>query len=154
MLHALDISRDITAPRSELRSGSSDHAIGASIDLSVTSDLASIKDAWRAFGRIAEGTAFQAFDWLEPWQTHVGAQTGVIPVIVTGRFPDSRLAFILPLAIECRRFVRRLVFLGRASCDYNAPLLAPDFARLVPVSSHLAWWRAIRDLLARSPDYR
>jgi CelD/BcsL family acetyltransferase involved in cellulose biosynthesis len=123
-------------------------------DLTVTSDLASIAATWRAFARSADGTAFQTFEWLEPWLRHVGSQSGVVPAVVLGRFGDGKVAFILPLAIEHRRLMRRLVFLGRASCDYNAPLLAPDFARVVPASSHRAWWDSIRDLLGRHPDYR
>jgi CelD/BcsL family acetyltransferase involved in cellulose biosynthesis len=39
---------------------------------------------------------------------------------------------MLPLAISAHRYGRVLGFLGSELCDYNAPLLAPDFTRVVP----------------------
>jgi CelD/BcsL family acetyltransferase involved in cellulose biosynthesis len=124
------------------------------VDLAVTSDLASVADTWRGFEREADGTAFQAFEWLESWQRCVGEPSGVRPAIVVGRFADGRPAFLLPLAIESSRVVRRLVFLGRALCDYNAPLLSPDFAGAIPPAGHAAWWSSVLDLLGRHPEFR
>ena len=122
--------------------------------LSVTSELASIEHEYRGFEERADCTPFQTFDWLATWQRCIGAPAGIKPAIVTATQRNGQLLFILPLAIEPSRFNRRLVFLGHAICDYNAPLLSPDFTDLVKASEFLVWWRAIRDLLQRTPGYQ
>ncbi|MFY9693463.1 MAG: GNAT family N-acetyltransferase [Xanthobacteraceae bacterium] len=105
--------------------------------------LDDVEDEWRRFQKIAECTAFQSFEWLATWQRHIGVRDGTVPVIVVGRFADSRTAFILPLAIETRRPVRRLCWLGQELCDYNAPLLARDFAQRVSSERFLVLWREV-----------
>ncbi len=108
--------------------------------------LDEVEGEWRRFQQLAECTAFQTFEWLATWQRHIGERDGTVPVVVVGRFGDGRTAFILPLAIEARRSVRRLCWLGQELCDYNAPLLARDFSQRVMSSRFLALWR---ELLAR-----
>ena len=112
--------------------------LGPELSLSIYTRLDDVEDEWRRFQQGAECSAFQSFEWLATWQRHIGARDGTVPVIVVGRFADSRTAFILPLAIETRRPVRRLCWLGEELCDYNAPLLARDFRNAsVPSAS----WR-------------
>src|SRR5262245_28137670 len=98
----------------------------ATIALAVHDDLAAVEQDWRAFERTADCTVFQSFDWLDAWYRHIGRPSGVIPAIVVGRCADGEMLFVLPLAIAPGT-VLRLVFLGRELCDYNAPMLAPDF---------------------------
>jgi CelD/BcsL family acetyltransferase involved in cellulose biosynthesis len=113
------------------------------ITLSAHDNLAGVEQIWRAFQQTADCTPFQTFDWLSAWQRHIGALSGVTPAIVIGRRGDEIL-FLLPLGVERGTFTRRLTFLGQDLCDYNAPLLAPDFARLSgstcadcgPISAH------------------
>jgi CelD/BcsL family acetyltransferase involved in cellulose biosynthesis len=105
-----------------------------------------VEDEWRGFQHVVECTAFQSFEWLAAWQRHIGVRNGTVPIIVVGRFADGRTAFIMPLALEPRRSVRRLCWLGQELCDYNAPLLARDFAQRVTSDRFLALWR---ELLAR-----
>lgn len=118
--------------------------------IAVTGDLNSLEEEWRWFEASADCTPFQTFDWLSAWQTCVGAPAGVTPVIVTGRRESGELLFILPLAIETWRHHRRLVFLGRDLCDYNAPLLAPEFSQFVTPSGFAALWREIQILLLQT----
>ncbi|HZD92047.1 MAG TPA: GNAT family N-acetyltransferase [Pseudolabrys sp.] len=99
------------------------------ITIDVYDDLGAVEDVWRAFERLADGTAFQTFEWLSTWQQHIGAREGVRPAVVIGRDDDGAVLFLLPLAMTRRRYGRVLSFLGSELCDYNAPLLAPDFAR-------------------------
>ena len=99
------------------------------ISLSVHSDLAAIEQEWRRFEETADCTPFQTFDWLSAWQRHVGALNGMTPAIVIAR-RGGDIVMLLPLAVQRRGFTRRLTFLGDDLCDYNAPLLAPDFAAL------------------------
>ncbi len=116
-------------------------AIESPIHLSIHHELGSIEPEWRAFEAIADCTAFQTFDWLAAWQRHIGARNGVGPAIVSGR-SGARMLFLMPLAVE-PGLVRRLTFLGSDLCDYNAPLLAPDFARHVSRDRFPVLWRDI-----------
>src|SRR4051812_24871354 len=81
------------------------------IELAVYDDLAAIEATWRAFERSADCTVFQAFDWLDTWQRHIGRRNGVCPAIVVGRRADGEVLFLLPLAVV-PGLVRRLMFLG------------------------------------------
>lgn len=121
--------------------------------LSITSDLGVIEHEWRRFEERAECTPFQTFDWLSAWQRCIGSPAGVTPAIVLGRQGNGELLFILPLAIERVRLSRRCVFLGRALCDYNAPLLAPEFPRIVGPADFANWWRAIEAFIQKTPGY-
>ncbi len=124
----------------------------AAISLSVHDSFAAVEQDWRRFEQTADCTPFQTFDWLSAWQRHVGAAKGVTPAIVIARRGDEIL-FLLPLGIERRSFARRLTFLGDVLCDYNAPLLAPDFSGLPP-EGFLALWRDIAALLQKTPAMR
>jgi CelD/BcsL family acetyltransferase involved in cellulose biosynthesis/predicted ATP-grasp superfamily ATP-dependent carboligase len=125
-------------------------------DLSVTiyTTLDAVEDEWRRFEQIADCTAFQTFDWLATWHRHIGQRDGVVPVIAVGSFAGGETAFILPLAIEPNRSVRRLCWFGQEQCDYNAPLLAPDFSQRVSAERFLAAWRELNDRMQRDPRLR
>ena len=101
------------------------------IALDIHEDLAAVEQVWRAFEKTADCTVFQTFEWLATWQRHIGAREGARPVVVVGRDPGGDVLFMLPLAIAAHRYGRVLSFLGSELCDYNAPLLAPDFTRVV-----------------------
>lgn len=95
-------------------------------------DLNAVAETWRAFEQHADGTVFQTFAWLSTWQRHIGVHEGARPVVVVGRDAAGEILFMLPLAVMKRRYGKVLSFLGSELCDYNAPLLAPDFAQAVP----------------------
>src|SRR5262249_48648383 len=63
------------------------------------------------------------------------------------------LLLLLPLGIVRRGLARCLTFIGDVLCDYNAPLLAPDFATLAP-EGFTPLWRDIRKLLQATPAAR
>jgi CelD/BcsL family acetyltransferase involved in cellulose biosynthesis len=117
-------------------------------------DLADVESEWRRFEQVADCTAFQTFDWLATWHRHIGRRDGVKPVIVIGTFAGGDTAFILPLAITKKHGVRCLSWLGQEHCDYNAPLLAPDFLRRMSSERFLAVWQALRDDMRRDPRWR
>lgn len=124
----------------------------AKLVLAVHDDLAAIEQTWRRFERTADCTPFQTFDWLSAWHRHIGTLNRVRPAIVTGTRGDDML-FLLPLAVEPGLLARRLTFLGQDLCDYNAPLLAPDFSHVVG-DSFAELWHEIRDLLQATPALR
>jgi CelD/BcsL family acetyltransferase involved in cellulose biosynthesis len=98
--------------------------------VSIFSNIADAESIWRAFEATADCTAFQTYAWHAAWQRHIGDAAGAKPAIVIGRV-RGQVAFILPFAIEPARMARRLVWHASDLCDYNAPLLAPDFASVV-----------------------
>jgi len=106
----------------------------------IHTDLASIEGEWRAFEQTADATPFQSFDWLSTWQRRVGTLDGTVPAVAIGRFGDGRTAFIFPLAVEPRRLMRRLCWLGQNLCDYNAPLLAREFFNRVTPDGFRTLW--------------
>jgi CelD/BcsL family acetyltransferase involved in cellulose biosynthesis len=126
-------------------------AVPSAIRLAIHENLAAIEQDWRAFEQIADGTAFQSFDWLSVWQRHIGSLTGVAPAIVTGRDSRGELVFLLPLGIETRGFARRLTWLGTDLCDYNGPLLAPNFSECVKPSDFARLWSETLERLRSHP---
>lgn len=128
--------------------------LGPELSFSIHTRLDPVEDEWRRFQESAECTAFQSFEWLATWQRHIGTRDGVVPVIVVGRFADGKTAFILPLAIETRRPLRRLCWLGQELGDYNAPLLARDFAQRVSSDRFLALWREVLTRLQSDRELR
>jgi CelD/BcsL family acetyltransferase involved in cellulose biosynthesis len=121
------------------------------IRLTIHEDLAACEREWRAFERRADCTVFQSFDWLSTWQRHIGARSGVSPVIVVGRGADGEMLFLMPLAIDAHGFARRLTWLGSDLCDYNAPLLAKNLPARMSVPRFVAVWREILERLQSHP---
>jgi CelD/BcsL family acetyltransferase involved in cellulose biosynthesis len=126
----------------------------ADIALSIHEDIAAIEPEWRGFERRADGTVFQTCEWLATWQRHIGARRHTQPAIVIGRDGSGQILFLMPLAIERFGFARRLTWLGAGLCDYNAPLLAPDFAGWVSRRRFQALWDDIVLRLRSHPRLR
>ena len=120
--------------------------------LALHHSLDSVEGEWRRFEQFADCTAFQSFDWLATWYRHIGRHDGAIPVIAVGYFANGETAFIVPLAIEPNHTARRLCWFGQEQCDYNAPLLAPDFSQRVAPNRFLAAWRELRALIQSDPQ--
>ncbi len=116
--------------------------------------LESIEAEWRRFEQFADCTAFQSFEWLTAWYRHIGLADGIIPVVAIGSFANGEIALIVPLAIQRDRASRRLCWLGQGQCDYNAPLLSPDFSQRVSLDRFLAAWRELCKLIQREPQLR
>jgi CelD/BcsL family acetyltransferase involved in cellulose biosynthesis len=134
----------------------------ASVTLELREELDSLEPEWTEFQRTAACTVFQTFEWLTKWQRHIGNLRGTCPAIVLGRDEHGGLLFILPLAVETQGPIRRLTWLGSELCDYNAPLIGPDFWRHVDwrhidrrhVGDFAALWRAALRLLQSNPRLR
>lgn len=124
---------------------------GAGIDITVHADLDEIAPTWRAFEAVAEGTVFQTYAWHETWHRTVGRARGVTPAIVVGRRGEA-VVFLAPLAVE-RRLVARLVWHAGDMSDYNAPLVAADFAEILPPASFAAFFRRVREAIAAAAPF-
>lgn len=114
-------------------------AANPALQLSVSHDLIEVEREWRRFEQHADCTVFQCFEWLSAWQRHIGSRTHTAPAIVVGRRGTGDPLFILPLATRRVGMVRQLAFLGHDLCDYNAPLLAPDFERVLGADFPNLW---------------
>lgn len=132
------------------------HPLVAKVDvrLTVYDNLAAVEQEWRAFEVSADCTVFQTFDWLETWQRHIGVRSGVTPAIVVGSDNTGAMLFLLPLAVRAAGFAHELTWLGTNLCDYNAPLLAPDFANRIDRARFLALWDNIIGRLQSYPRLR
>jgi CelD/BcsL family acetyltransferase involved in cellulose biosynthesis/predicted ATP-grasp superfamily ATP-dependent carboligase len=127
---------------------------GPDLSFAIYDDLGDVESEWRRFEQVADCTAFQTFDWLATWHRHIGRRDGVRPVIVVGTFAGGETAFILPLALTKKRGVRCLSWLGQEQCDYNAPLLAPNFPQRISSDRFLVAWRVLRGQMQRNPQWR
>ncbi len=123
------------------------------VALSVHDDIASLESEWRAFEATADGTVFQTFAWHAAWQRNIGARTGVRPAIVIGR-RDRRILFLFAFAIEPGRLTRKLVWHAHVLCDYNAPLLAAEFAGAVGAAGFLPLFASIKAALQADARFR
>ncbi len=122
--------------------------------ITIHDDLAAVSATWRRLEAEADCTAFQAYDWVAAWQTHVGALTGTLPAIVTAEAGDGRPLMLFALAIESARGLRRLTWLASDVCDYNAPILARDFAATLDAGRFRALWQGVLHRLAADPRFR
>jgi len=59
----------------------------------------------------------------------------------------------MPLSVTAG-LVRRLTWLGCELCDYNTPLLAPDFGAQIAAEDFRVLWREICARLSNSPQHR
>lgn len=125
--------------------------VRADIRLSVHEDIASLERDWRDFQTRADGTVFQTYEWLSTWQRHIGERRGVRPAIVIGRDARGAIVLLLPFAVERTRLARQLTWLGSELCDYNAPLLAPDFSLQVSLARFEQLWAEILARLRSHP---
>ncbi len=138
-----------SAPRSEPRRDTP-----RDFSLRIHGDLAAAEGEWRRFEAIADCTVFQTFDWLATWHRHIGLRARVQPAIVVGRFAGGDTAFILPLGIAPHGVARRLCWLGQELCDYNAPLIAPDFCEQVTAERFREIWRELCRRLQQEELFR
>jgi D-aspartate ligase len=122
--------------------------------IQIFSELAAVEAEWRQFERTADCTGFQSFDWLAAWQRHVGERRGARPVVAVGRFAQGDIAFIVPLCLMRGYLARRLCWLGQDLCDYNAPLLAPDFSKRTTPEEFLAAWHELQAQMQCEPLLR
>ena len=98
----------------------------AGISLQIFTELETVESQWREFEKVAHCTVFQTFDWLATWYRHIGSRRDITPIIVVGQSCHDT-SFLIPLAIERRGMIRRLVWFGTEIADYNLPLLAQNF---------------------------
>ena len=109
-----------------------------------SSELDAVEPQWAALED--GGTAFQSRAWLRAWFRIVAPPHGATPLFVTVRDGATRRPLmLLPLCRRRRHGLMTIEFPDIEVSDYNAPLLAPDFA---PTEQEFAdLWEQIRQAL-------
>lgn len=91
-------------------------------------DIAATESIWRALeGPDALLTPYQRFDFLTAWQTHIGAATGVAPLIVVARDARQRPLALWPFGVRRENGIRVAGFLGGKHATFNMPTCRRDF---------------------------
>jgi CelD/BcsL family acetyltransferase involved in cellulose biosynthesis len=126
--------------------------ISPDIKFKICRSLESAESEWRHFEQFADCTAFQTFEWLAAWNRNIGSIAGVVPVIAVGYFANGETALIIPLAVEPGRAVRQLRWFGQDLCDYNAPLLSPDFSHRISSARFVALWHGLCAQIQSDPQ--
>ena len=98
----------------------------ASVD--ILGDLNQAETIWRGLEDQQFSTPYQRFDFLSPWQRHVGEREGFLPFIVIAYDADRRPLLLLPLALRRRYGVRTVCFMGGKHATFNMALWDRDFA--------------------------
>jgi CelD/BcsL family acetyltransferase involved in cellulose biosynthesis len=109
------------------------HAAGAELArIEIFDDLASVETVWRRLEQEnAVKTPYQSFDFVESWQRHVGAQSGMTPFIVVGFDGDGKPAFLWPLGRAYKGPISVVSFLGGKHANFNFALWRRDFIQAV-----------------------
>lgn len=105
-----------------------DGAIAGRAKYSVTvfKRMQDAEQVWRELESQAPVTVYQRFDFLDAWQSTLGAAAGIEPHIVAVRM-NGRAVMLLPFGIGRIAGVQVLGFLGGKHCNINIALLHRDF---------------------------
>ena len=101
--------------------------------LSTSADIDGLRPDWVNLEHRAAGHVFQSWAWVSQWHTHIGAARAIEPFIVMASRRGGGLVALLPMGIETRGHIRKLVWLGAEHADYKGLLLDKTFlARMTP----------------------
>jgi CelD/BcsL family acetyltransferase involved in cellulose biosynthesis len=97
--------------------------------VAIFGDMASAEPHWRSLEQADSlATPYQRFDFLNLWHTHVGAASGVAPLIVAGFNAAGAPLFVWPLGCRQVGGLRVLEFLGGKHVNFNMALWRRDVA--------------------------
>jgi CelD/BcsL family acetyltransferase involved in cellulose biosynthesis len=106
-------------------------------------DLRQVEPVWR---RLEQGdvlaTPYQRYDFLAPWQQHVGRRAGVIPAVLVGFGADGEPLLLCPFGRRSLGPLGIAEFLGGKHSNFNMPLWRRDVAANVGPAG-------MRELIAR-----
>jgi CelD/BcsL family acetyltransferase involved in cellulose biosynthesis len=95
----------------------------------VFENLACAEPVWRHLQREGVTTPYQHFDFLAPWQQHVGRHENTSPFIVIGYDAADQPAFLLPLGRRNAGSLQIAEFLGGTHANFNFGVWRPELAR-------------------------
>jgi CelD/BcsL family acetyltransferase involved in cellulose biosynthesis len=112
----------------------------------VLDTIEAAETAWRVLE--AEGqffTPYQRFEFLRPWQAHVGTSEGLTPFIVVARNSAGYPVALLPLGVGQDNGARIVRFLGGKHTTFNMGLWQRDVAAAFTQADLEILLPAIRD---------
>ncbi len=115
--------------------------------------FAELEEEWEELHReCPRATAFQSWAWLYSWWEHYGEPYGLR--LVTVRSEDGLLVGLLPLMIERRGGLGRLLFIGTGITDYLDVLVREGWEEQVAAAGILGsvGYLVVADLQALRPD--
>lgn len=111
----------------------------------VARDFAAAEADWRALeSQDSLLSPYQRYDFLEPWQRHRGAESGLTPFLLTGYDAQGVAVMLLPLGERHAGPLRVVQFLGDRHANFNMALWRRD-AALAATTADLT---AMRDAVA------
>jgi CelD/BcsL family acetyltransferase involved in cellulose biosynthesis len=96
--------------------------------IEIFDDFAAAGPAWDRLGEDAVATPFGRRDWIELWQRHIGAPTGLRPLIAVARDERDDPLFLLPLAARAGRLLTVARYFGGRHSQLNMGLWRRDIA--------------------------
>ena len=107
-------------------------ADGRIAQVEVIEDMAAAEPHWRALEAGPNlSTPYQRFDFLNPWQRHIGAAAGITPSIVIGLNASGSPLFLWPFGRRMLAGLRVVEFLGAKHANFNMGLWRRDVAALI-----------------------
>jgi len=89
----------------------------------IIEDMAAAEAPWRALEAASSlGTPYQRYDFLNLWQRHIGAASGVTPFIVVGFNAAGAPLFLWPFGRRSLAGLRVVEFLGGKHANFNMGL--------------------------------
>ena len=117
------------------------------ITISLFKSFEQAKLVWDVFEKKHDCYAFQSFNWLKTWYDTVGIHYKLEICIVLVEYPVGVPSMLLPLGIEHRRLISRLVWLGGRITDYHAPLLSHNCSEKLTHQIFQSIWLKIQTVL-------
>ncbi|MEM8814116.1 MAG: hypothetical protein AAGF59_16010, partial [Pseudomonadota bacterium] len=99
---------------------------GNAVKVRIFDSFSVVEATWKSFQDYAVGTPYQRYEWLEPWYRHVGAPSGLVPVLALGE-ANGMPAFLWPLALERSGGLKIFRWLGGKQNNYNFGLFDAEF---------------------------
>jgi CelD/BcsL family acetyltransferase involved in cellulose biosynthesis len=96
----------------------------------VLDSIDAAEQAWRML-EDEFSTPYQRFEFLRPWQAHVGTSEGLTPFIVVGRSPAGDPVLVLPLAVGRENGASVVRFLGGKHTTFNMGLWRRDIVAAI-----------------------
>jgi CelD/BcsL family acetyltransferase involved in cellulose biosynthesis len=112
----------------------------------VFDSIAAAEQAWRTLETDDQfSTPYQRYEFLRPWQDHVGTSEGLTPFIVVARNSAGDAVMLLPLAMGRENGANVVRFLGGKHTTFNMGLWRRDVAAAVTKADLETVLAAMRD---------
>jgi CelD/BcsL family acetyltransferase involved in cellulose biosynthesis len=98
--------------------------------ITLFNSLDAAEPVWRQLETAADSvmSPYQRFDFLAPWQRHVGSRRGLLPLIAVGFDGSDNPVCLWPLGLNTTAGTRTARFLGGKHANFNGMIWRRDLA--------------------------